>query len=191
MTQSEISDWRRAVSGDLTSCFQPAGRTPGSPPFMDRDKHLLQIEEARFKPLPEGFKQLPPALVAERATHDALLAQHLWQEPGTRPACPLPYELSAHGEMSADGRYFLISLGAGNKIFGKRAAGAPFNVYLRDVRVGSAAHRVGNVRNNLSAASYAVKAGDVLQDKIDLARFRGDDFEIEVFGPNGFYRQFI
>lgn len=191
VTQTEISEWRRAISGDLTSCFQPAGPAPKDLPFLDRDEHLLQIEEARFKPLPNGFTALAAPLISERETHDALLAQHLWQEPGTKPSCPVPYELTANGEMSADGSIFQLALAAGNNIFGEQAAGAPFTVYLRGVREGSAAHNVGQLPNNLSVASYAVKAGDVLRDRIDLSRFSSDDFEIEVFGPNGFYRQFI
>lgn len=84
-----------------------------------------------------------------------------------------------------------LALSADTKIFGEQAAGAPFTMYLRGVKNGSATHRVGQVPNNLSMASYAVKAGDVLRDQIVLSRFTSDDFEIEVYGPNGFYHQFI
>jgi len=102
------------------------------------------------------------------------------QEPGTRPACPLPYELYAHGAISADGKSFELELTAGNKIFRDRSAGAPFNVYLRNLT-----KQIG-----MQAATFAVKAGDTLKPSFVIDQFKGGQFEIEVLAPNGFYRRF-
>lgn len=102
------------------------------------------------------------------------------QEPGTRPACPLPYELYAHGKISADGRSFELELTAANKVFGSRSAGAPFNVYLRNL----------TRQPGMEAATYTAKAGDTLRPTFPLEQFHGGRFEIEVLAPNGFYRRF-
>ncbi len=102
------------------------------------------------------------------------------QEPGTRPACTLPYELHANGAISPDGKQFVLELVAANKLFGKRAAGAPFNIYLRNLATGP----------SVQASTYAVKAGDVLRPSFPIAQFKDGHYEIEVHAPNGFYRRF-
>ncbi|RYF97060.1 MAG: DUF756 domain-containing protein [Chitinophagaceae bacterium] len=99
------------------------------------------------------------------------------QEPGTRIACPLPYELYADGKIEEAGDFFSIRVGANNKLFGKQSAGAPFYVYAykdRDVEI----------RN------YAVIAGDHLTDKWALDDFKDGIYHFCVHGPNGFFREF-
>ncbi|CAM5650587.1 phospholipase C, phosphocholine-specific [Streptomyces badius] len=72
--EPNIGDWRRRVTGDLTSAFdftrarrQPAVQSPGAiPPF-----------EGRWQPKPPAVQHLPE------------------QEPGVRPARPLPYRPDA------------------------------------------------------------------------------------------------
>lgn len=188
--QEEISSWRRAVSGDLTSCFRSADEMGVALPFLERNEHLIEIQRAQYKPLPNGFKEYTDADYSTPEEHAELLARSLWQEEGTKASCSLPYELTAQGRRAANGRYFDIELGAGSVLFGKRAAGAPFAVYLRGVKKGSAEHSIPGVPNSIAAAHYAVKAGDVVSDNIDLDRFDGPKYEVEIFGPNGFYRQF-
>jgi phospholipase C len=68
---------------------------------------------------------------------------------------------------------------AGNKVHGKRAAGAPFNVYLRK------ASGAG-----MQTATYAVKPGDTLYKQFPLLLFENAKYSIDVHGPNGFYRGF-
>src|SRR6185312_10911747 len=53
-----------------------------------------------------------------------------------RPSCALPYEMYAEGGVSTDGSKFELHLTAANKVHGKRAMGAPFNVYLRNINGG-------------------------------------------------------
>ncbi len=74
-----ISPWRRAVSGDLLSCFD--FRRPEDQPFV----HLLPATEA----LRERARALPRTTTP--ATPLSLVAP--LQEEGVRPARPLPYEL--------------------------------------------------------------------------------------------------
>ncbi|AKH43218.1 phospholipase C [Altererythrobacter atlanticus] len=188
--QEEISTWRRAISGDLTSCFQPARTDLPQFPFLDRDNHVRAIERARFKPLPRGFQTIDRSAYASPEAEAGLLREHLWQEEGIRPACPLPYELAVEGRLCADRGVFELAMTAGNSQFAEKAAGAPFNLYLHGVRDGSQSHQLPGVPANVAHASYAVKAGDTLRDEIDLGRFAEDIYDLEVYGPNGFFRQF-
>ena len=138
------------------------------------------IAQAKTKPVPT----IPTPLTADKIAAiniDPRKASEIsHQEPGTRPACALPYELHANGALSADGKHFVLELAAANKLFGKRAAGAPFNVYLRNRTTGA----------GVQAATYTVKAGDVLKPEFSLAQFKDGRYEIEVHAPNGFYRCF-
>lgn len=86
--EPNITPWRRTVTGDLTSAFdfgrgrpRPDVERPGPvPPFT-----------GRWRPVPPTVQRMPE------------------QEPGTRPARPLPYQPDAYGRLVAG-----------------RAGGAPF-----------------------------------------------------------------
>ncbi|WP_405805890.1 phospholipase C, phosphocholine-specific [Streptomyces sp. NBC_00210] len=79
--EPNITPWRRAVTGDLTSAFdfrrgrpQPEVEQPGAiPPFT-----------GRWRPVPPKVQQMPV------------------QEEGIRPARPLPYQPDAHGRVRGD-----------------------------------------------------------------------------------------
>ncbi|MFF3320919.1 phosphocholine-specific phospholipase C [Streptomyces sp. NPDC002889] len=98
--EPNITGWRRAVTGDLTSAFdfrrgrpQPEVEQPGPvPPFT-----------GRWRPVPPAVQRMP------------------LQEAGTRPARPLPYQPDAHGKVS--GRAVTVSLS------NRGRAGAPFALY--------------------------------------------------------------
>ncbi|MCX4819549.1 phospholipase C, phosphocholine-specific [Streptomyces sp. NBC_01142] len=79
--EPNITPWRRAVTGDLTSAFdfgrgrpQPEVERPGEiPPFS-----------GRWRPVPPAVQHMPV------------------QEQGTRPARPLPYQPDAQGRIEGD-----------------------------------------------------------------------------------------
>ncbi|MFM9366608.1 phosphocholine-specific phospholipase C [Streptomyces sp. Da 82-17] len=81
--EPNIGAWRRQVTGDLTGAFdftrgrpQPDVEQPGPvPPFT-----------GRWRPEPPKDQRMPE------------------QEPGRRPARPLPYQPDAHGTVAGDGR---------------------------------------------------------------------------------------
>ncbi len=76
------------------------------------------------------------------------------QEAGTRAACPIPYELAADG-LKDNKEAFSIRFEAGNKLFGSRAAGAPFLVYAPGkVRQVNGDFEPGRIWN------FAVRAGE-------------------------------
>jgi phospholipase C len=178
--EENMSQWRRAVSGDFTSCFRSGSVPEPAIHYVNRDRHIESIAAARNKQLPTGYAEVTAAEAASITASPRTSARMPRQEPGTRPACALPYELQAHGTVSPDGQAFQLELTAATDVFGARSAGAPFNVYLRNL---SADHA-------MQAATYTVKAGDTLRPSFPLAQFQECRFEVEVLGPNGFYRRF-
>lgn len=77
--EPNISEWRRAVCGDLTSCFD--FKTPNDQPFF---AHLPKTGEQAERARKLGGRTTPP-------TPDALIAPV--QEQGLRPRRATPYDL--------------------------------------------------------------------------------------------------
>jgi phospholipase C len=178
--ESNISAWRRAVCGDLTSAFQPQAQAGGalSNPTT-RNEYVRLIHEAQFKELPANYRKLSATSINKLRNGDPEGVLVPRQERGTRPSCALPYELSANGKLSDDRKSFLISFEARTSQFGDRTAGAPFLVYAR----------LGE--NNLQQRAYGLSAGDRLEDVWPIAEFQNGAYELSLYGPNGFFRHFI
>ncbi|MCO6000321.1 phosphocholine-specific phospholipase C [Actinoallomurus rhizosphaericola] len=85
--EPNISAWRRAVCGDLTSAFD-FGRTAAAMPALPDTRGYLPPDRDRHP----DYVPKPPA-------HPALPRQ----ERGLRPARPLPYDLAADGRASSTG----------------------------------------------------------------------------------------
>jgi phospholipase C len=161
---TNISAWRRLVGGDLTSVFRPyEGEAIDVPPPLDRDTTVEQIYSARFRERPTGGAALSKEEIA-RTNIGAL------QEPGSRPSCPLPYELVVNGDVR--GGQLVLTMEARTDAFGAEAQGAPFNAY--------------SYGRELSCRAYAVRAGDVLRDALPVS----SAYRVRVDGPNGFMREF-
>ncbi|HUN83959.1 MAG TPA: phospholipase C, phosphocholine-specific [Terracidiphilus sp.] len=180
--EENISAWRRAVAGDLTSVFRRYDGIEQALDFLDRDKFVIGIEQARYKEVPSSYRKLAATEIDEinRNLQKSSLTSH--QEPGTRPACALPYELRADGGLTPDGTQYELRLTAGDSVHGKNAAGAPFNVYLRNLNE--------TIGGGFQAATYAVKAGDTLTPRFPVSQFADSKYSVEVHAPNGFYRSF-
>ncbi|MGB7189883.1 MAG: phospholipase domain-containing protein, partial [Acidobacteriaceae bacterium] len=188
--ESNISEWRRAISGDLSSAFrQYDGKRP-SLPFLNRDQYVESIQRARYKEVPSDYKALTAEQIAS-VNHDARRSGLIpAQEPGVRRACALPYEPYADGHLDRHGKKFELEMRAGNRFFGERAAGFPFNVYLYGTRETTASTAPSQSRPNMISATYAVKAGGALRESTKLSEFAGDRYDIAIHGPNGFFRKF-
>jgi phospholipase C len=177
--ETNISQWRRTVCGDLTSAFQPASSDRQDRlPFPTRDEFIEQIHRAKFKELPSGYKKLAPADIEQIRRSPSTFPQLPRQEPGVRPSSALPYELAVEGKLTADRKQFALVLEARNERFGDRAAGSPFVVYAR--------YKDGDVRTR----DYAVSPGDRLEDAWSLDEFPDGHYHLAVYGPNGFFREF-
>jgi phospholipase C len=146
VTEPHISPWRRAVCGDLTSALDFAQSNP-SVPSLPSTAAYVPPDDARHP----DYVPVPPAAGAMPS-----------QEPGVRPARPLPYHLAA--DVAVAGGTATV------KFVNRGAAGAVFHV----------------TSVKTAARSYTIGAGDKLSDTWPFAT--GED--IRVHGPNGFYREF-
>lgn len=187
-TETNISPWRRAVCGDLTSAFRTYDGKKPKLPFIERNPFVESIQRAEFKEIPSNYKAMTANEIAEFNRNSQPLAGV--QEPGIRPACAIPYELYVDGGLNAGGSAFEIEMRAANVLFRGSAAGAPFNVYLYGTTMGSATTARNISVPGMAVATYAVKAGDSLKTSIALSRFANGKYDIAVHGPNGFYRAF-
>lgn len=175
----EVSAWRRAVSGNLVSAFRPyKGERMQLPQPVDKESFFPSIHQAQFRKLPTGYQLLGRADVERINQSPASAPQMPRQEKGTRPACASPYELYADFTTDPASGAIQLSLQAGNSFFGSTAAGSPFQVYM------STGYK-GNIQ---APRAYAVKAGDRLSDEWQLASFDQQQYDLRVYGPNGFYR---
>jgi phospholipase C len=166
--ETNISAWRRTVCGDLTTAFRPFRAGEGveeTLPYPKREEVLEQIHKAQYQPLPEAWKDPAPTMPK--------------QEPGARKSLALPYELSA--EATVQNGALALLLVAGNKRFGRRAAGGAFHVYTPGLYRESTEFRT---------RAYAVEPGAALHDSWALDGFPNSRYDLCVCGPNGFFRHF-
>lgn len=179
--EPNISAWRRTVCGDLTSVFRPYhGEKIKKPEFVERDEFIESIHKAQFKNIPANYKQLTPAEIAV-INRDPHASPYMpVQEKGIRSSCALPYELYADGHLDSETKTIGLTFKAGTAIFNERSAGSPFQVYAPGM------YREEMVR----VWNYAVAAGDMLQDSWSVSDFENGVYRLQVYGPNGFFREF-
>ena len=184
--EPNISSWRRAISGDLTSAFRPYnGERINMPEWLDRNKHIQEIYNAKFKKLPNNFR----AISAEEARElgqkpsPSILPQ---QEPGTKPSNALKYEHYVHGKVDEDSKSFVIRFKAAQDLFGEEALGAPFNVYAP----GNYWSQEKKAFEPVKTWAFAVKSGDEIEYHWPLDAFEGAQYHLRIYGPNGFFREF-
>ena len=87
--EPNISAWRRAICGDLTSAFDFSAWNPGIPLLPDTAKLQAVADQTQSKlPAPT-----PPATGQQTDPK---------QEPGHRPARAIPYQATANAQLTAD-----------------------------------------------------------------------------------------
>ncbi len=182
--EENISAWRRAITGDLTSVFRSHNETASTLDYLKRDPFVMSIQKARYKAIPSDYKLLTEEHIEQinRTPLKSALMAH--QELGIRPSCALPYELYVDGALTPDRNGFQLRMTAGTAVHGKRSSGAPFNVYLRNTQKST------KNSSGMVVATYVVKPGDTLQKIIPLSVFDEGKYVIDVHAPNGFYRSF-
>ncbi len=165
-----ISEWRRAITSDLSSIFQPYhGEKIEFPDFVKKEPFIKDIYNAKFEKTPGDYKMLTRAEIraVNRREKSNLMPAQEW---GYRRANALPYEFYADGQV-ADGE-FRFTMASLKENFGDRAIGAAFYVYN---------YRDFGIRN------YAIKPGDQLSDSWGIQE---EDYHFELHGPNGFCREY-
>jgi phospholipase C len=168
---TNISDWRRTVCGDLTSVFRPYnGEKIAYPVSLDRDKTIQGIYNSKFKELPHNFKELAEQDINTVNKQPASFKTFPQQEKGKRRSCALPYELHANGHLNKTRDSFELSMKCG------LASGAPFNVSTH--------------AGKMQVWDFAVKAGDEISYAWHLNNFENGIYQLVLNGPNGFQRHF-
>jgi phospholipase C len=152
VVEPNITPWRRAVTGDLTSAFN----------FDSPNDAVVSLPSTVAYAPPDNERH--PDFVPAPPVNQALPEQ----EPGTRPARALPYELHVEGEVS-------VGQGGVELTFqNKGKMGAAFQVRFGD---GSTAPR-----------TYTVGAGHQTSDSFGAVA--ETSYDLAVYGPNGFLRTF-
>lgn len=181
ITETNINAWRRTVCGDLSTAFRTyEGEKTSLKDFIEKEKFIESIHQAQFKQAPANFKKLSKdeiAAINQQEKADGLMPV---QETGTRPSCALRYELYADGNFDHLNKTVQLSFRAGNTVFGSESAGSPFCVYAMRPYTGEQ-HRTWD---------YAVKPGFEEKDEFKLSDFSDGRYQLRVYGPNGFYREF-
>lgn len=180
-----ISSWRRAICGDLTSVFRPfSGGKTSLPDVLNREIVINDIQLAKTKPFQKvghAFSETQIELVNN--FHLPSLTNLLpKQERGIKKACALPYQLFVDSHIDSTRKYLILDFEVEKESLGihEKTVGAPFQVYTSkqyDSEIGK-------------AWSYALTAGDSLKGEWEIERFSDEVYELFVNGPNGFYRRF-
>jgi phospholipase C len=154
LKEENITKWRRAVAGDLTSAFdfrRPHNKVvslPSTVGFAPTDF----TRQPDYVPVPPTGQAMP------------------MQEPGIRPARPVPYRLNVDGD--ADFSTGTVKISFGNT----GHAAAVFQV------------RSGNNQNG--PWTYTVGARDSVCDTWPITAGGQSSYDLSVSGPNGFLRSF-
>ncbi|UII25064.1 phospholipase C, phosphocholine-specific [Fulvivirga maritima] len=185
ISEPNISSWRRAVSGDLTSVFRPYnGEKITLPEWVNQKEFTKEIYNAKFK--------ADPGIVTPLSESDARIVSKEGQksgklpvqESGTKPSNALKYDLHTVASISEDGKHLNISFEAAKGIFGDDSLGAPFNVYAPGNYKNEDTHQFEPVKT----WAFAVKSGDKIEYQWPLSDFEGDSYHLQVYGPNGYFR---
>ncbi|WP_339878463.1 phospholipase C, phosphocholine-specific [uncultured Algoriphagus sp.] len=185
--ETNISSWRRTVSGDLTSAFRPYNdeKIKHAEP-VNQEEFVKQIYNAKFKNVPTNFIKLSEEEAKKEASNQANSSVFPIQEPGTKPSNGLKYDLHADGKISSDGKNFIITFTSSQEIFGKEALGSGFNVYAP----GNYLNSKSKIFEPVKIWAFAVKSGDTISYEWPISEFENGQYHLRVYGPNGFYREF-
>jgi phospholipase C len=186
---NHISEWRRTVSGDLTSIFRASGGEPsGGLEFLKKDAFMESVYNAKFKKLPSDFKALTPEeikLFKEDPYASPFMPK---QEKGIKLSNGLKYQLYADGQLSEDKNAFEIRFESSSKLFGTGALGSPFNVYAPGRYLQN--ENGSPVFKELRTWAFAVKSSTHVEASWPLKEFENNLYHLRVYGPNGFFREF-
>lgn len=160
--ERNISPWRRAVCGDLTSVFN--FRNPNGDDDRDDDRVKLPSTAGYLPSVGELSGTASPPDVT--ITADKVIIGVPAQEKGVRPARALPYELNVYSIVDRNSSTVELQFANSGK------AGAVFQV------------RSG--RTTEPVRGYTVEAGRTLSGVWTVP----GSYDLTVYGPNGFTRYF-
>lgn len=178
-----VTDWRRAVCGNLSSVFRPYnGEKIAEPTYLNRNEYVQRIDKAQYQPLPTVADALSENTISEIKNKPNTVKQFLQQEKGGRKSNSLPYDLNV--DLHRIDNKLTIDFEASAKLFGRKSAGAPFTVYaLNDYKKKDELEKGANW-------NFSVAAGDKISYDWIVSDFVNKQYKLAVHGPNGFYRMF-
>lgn len=153
LKEGNITPWRRAVAGDLTSAFNFSSPNDATVPLPSTVAYLP----------PDNQKH--PDYVPEPPTEQALPTQ----EPGTRPARPVPYRLEVDGQVNPASGTVTISFGNTGQT--------------------TAVYHVRSGNTPTGPWTYTVEPYAQLADQWKFTDGQST-YDLSVYGPNGFLRTF-
>lgn len=183
--EDNINSWRRAICGDLTSAFRPYnGEKIELPKAIEQKAFMKMIHQAKHKDLPSNFTPLSPAQITSASQKGVRSSELPKQEAGIRNSSALPYEFYLDGGVDMAGETFRIAFKNGNRQFGEKSSGAPFQVYC------PVQYLENSNWKTLKSWHFALEAGTELDFLWPLENFRDEKYHLDAYGPNGFYRGF-
>lgn len=153
VTVENISDWRRAICGDLTSAFNSSSVKVPHIDYLNQKDYAKTINSAKNKPVPDL------KWYSESELNNNLLEI---QERGIKPSNSLQYNYLVNFE---DGKIRMINL---------KHRAVPLVIYDRT-----------KFESDDFYFSYALYSQKELLHDVNNGKY-----DYEVFGPNGFYRNF-
>ncbi|QES89820.1 phosphocholine-specific phospholipase C [Rhizosphaericola mali] len=167
-----ISTWRRSICGNLTSAFRPYnGEKISLPDFEQYKNTIRKIQIVKDKPILQTPSPITDSLKSEINTQKLPASNHV--EMGIRPSCSLPYDNYADYQLNEQGE-ILLKFRCGADI------GSAYSAYTQ------------TSYNNIPGKcwDFALSKGTKLDYKLWLHNFIDAQFDINIQGPNGFYRHF-
>lgn len=160
VAETNISAFRRAVCGDLTSAFN----------FVTPNREVLPTLPNRDKTSADAIRTAQGLLA--QVPLPTVAAQKLpAQATGSRPSRALPYELHVSAREDYAGRRVWLALRNTGK------AAAVFHVYDR-------------LHLDRVPRRYAIEPGKELSGSWDTFASDGGKYDLWVLGPNGFHRAY-
>ncbi|MBC7305006.1 MAG: phospholipase C, phosphocholine-specific [Nocardia sp.] len=148
VAETNISNWRRSVCGDLTATLDTASSNV-YPAFA---RPTPTAGSGPTTPAPPQAQSLPP------------------QEPGTKPARPLPYQTDADATQHKDlGKLRFTMRNGGTKT-------THYTVFADAERTDGPWH-------------FDVAPGRSVTDDFDVITYGGGRYDLTCYGPNGFARR--
>jgi phospholipase C len=185
--ETNISDWRRHTCGDLTSAFRPANELPVNVKPLERNQFIESIYAARFKPLPGNFNAITQQQLDEAKKEWNFKKIHPSQELGIKPSNALPYQHEVNLVQSAKGD-LEMQFSVGKTLFGNKSAAGAFQVYAPGKFNLEKDGRSEQVQMN--QWNFCVVPGDELNYTWSAANFLAEEYLLECYGANGFFRSF-
>jgi phospholipase C len=188
--QPQISDWRRTITGNLTSVFRTADQASSQHPDpVAKNAFIQSIYNAKFKALPADFHAFSKQEIAAAKTSTPGSSLLPVQEKGIKPSSALPYQLYVSAKYDAAVKSVKLDFESRDEVFGSKTAGAPFSLYLPG-KTAKKGNKGNLIWGQMHSRNYALKSKDKISDLLPLDIFEDQRYRIQIYGPNGYFREF-